>query len=51
MLVVINPSAAACELQSDVPVEDVIYTVGGKASVSGNTVHMDGATAAFVRVK
>ncbi len=51
ILVVINPSATACDLESDVPVEDVVYTVGGKASVSGNTVHVDGATAAFVRVK
>ena len=51
ILVVINPSATACDLESDVPLEDVIYTVGGNASVSGNTVHVDGAAAAFVRVK
>ena len=51
ILVVINPSATACDVQADVPVEDVIYTVGGKASVSGSTVHVDGATAAFVKVK
>ena len=51
ILVVINPSATACDLESDVPVEDVIYTVGGNASVSGNTVHVDGAAAVFVRVK
>lgn len=46
ILVIINPGAEAVKVPCDAG--NVIYTVGGKAEISGNECGVDGCSAAFV---
>ena len=49
MLVIINPSAKACVISTPNTPGELIYRVGGSAKAEGNAVHVDAATAVFMK--